>query len=625
MATVGRRKMKRKDKLELFHKLPNVHVPGGDAREEDLEKVLDWPVGVWAISDLEEIKARQEVFKYLLENLESFDQVFAHWERHGNFTIPTNNNSSFLSYQQNLSAKNTEFWCWLEQKLLPNLPQRDKLPDRLERAVEVIEQEKNEYYQEEVELTEAMMDDLTRSIVIEGIVNINITKPGHRNREFSWEEKLCCGVNLYLSDPEKVYQSYQAPKWTGWLGRYYAQKVNKRKERQQHKGSRIESIPAPIMLDILNHFTQICQARQEFFNNFNYLCLEVYYVYDKKGLRVRVLDYSYNASGFTTHNKRDVDPPDFRGLENTAIEHRISLHLVASLNKNGKNARYRQLESGMQNYLELKTIDARETSAHYRTMLFAEVVEKYRTHLDLINNWRQKVMDLFKELYSYYQVIKRINDMSQKYSLPLVMPEVSDQGNLLEISRFAPVRLGEKREIQPFSQFSVNGKMLNLTGRNGSGKTTILLAILDLCLMAQCGLPVFAESAKLSIKRYFLLSFLERVSDDSTFKAKLRKDMEVVTKIKKLLPPQRENVLAIVDELGSATTEGSVMSVVKPFATWLNQAGVSAVLSTQIPELSYYMAEQLGVKNFKITSGFTLEEGIGEGEPDEVAKEMGFF
>lgn len=618
----GRRKMKGKDKLELFHKLPNVHVPGGDAREEDLAKVLGWPVGTFAISDLKEIKARQEVFRYLLENLESFDQVFAHWEGHGNFTVPTDSVHYFLNYQLALSKNSTEFWCWLVQKLLPNL--RWPMPARVKQAIEVIQQEKDDYYQAESELTEAMIDDLTRSVVIEGIATINTSRPGHRDRKSSFSEELCCGVNLYQTDPEKFYQPYQPPKWTGRLGRYYAQKVNKRKERQQHKGFQIETIPAPIMQDIMNHFSKIFQEREKDFSEFNHLTLKIYYVYDKNGLRVSVLDYQYTTP-HTTYSDRNFAQPYFMGLENKLVAKAITNRLIRARNSFEKDSKNAQLSARLRGYFSLTKINAYHTSQHYSPMVFAEVVEKYKPHLDLVNNWHQKVMDLFQELYSYYQVIRRINDMSQKYALPLVMPEVSDYGNILEISRFAPVRLGEKREIQPFSQFSVNGKMLNLTGRNGSGKTTVLLAVLDLCLMAQAGLPVFAESAKLSVKRYFLLSFLERVSDDSTFKAKLRKDMEVVSKIKKLLPPQRKDVLAIVDELGSATTEGSVMSVVKPFSEWLSQAGVSAILSNQIPELSQYMADELGVKNFKITSGFALEEGIGEGEPDEVAKEMGFF
>jgi len=617
--------MTREESLNLFQKSSRVDVSWDDARLADLEEVLGFNVRELSIMDLEEIKARQAIFAYLLENLEDFQQVFAHWERAGNFTVPTDSINYFLSYQQNLAEKNTEFWSWLEHKLLPNLPDKDNLPLRLAQVLEVIESEKDDYLQEEVELTEAMTDDLSRSVVIEGIVVLNTSQPGHRDRKLSLSEQVCCGVNLYLTDPEKVYQPYQPPKWLGSLGRYYAQRVNKRKEKQQYKGFQIENIPAPIMQDILNHFAKIFQSREDYFKDFSHLTLEVYYVYDKNGLRVRVLDCRYSAIGFITHNKRDADPPHFMGLENTLHAKAITNRLVRARNFFEKEKRHAQLKSRLEVYYNLKNINDSHTSAHYSPMVFAEVVSKYQAHLDLVNNWHQKVMALFKELYGYYQVISKIKSIASANNLYLTMPEVLDQGNVLEVSEFAPVRLSNKKRIKRFSQFSVNGKMLNLTGRNGSGKTTVLLAILDLCLMAQAGLPVFAQKAKLSIKKYFLLSFLERVSDDSTFKAKLRKDMDVVTKIKNLLPPERKNVLAIVDELGSATTQVSVMSVVKPFADWLGQIGVSAVLSTQMPELSQYMADNLGVKNFKITTDFDLEEGIGEGEPDEVAKEMGFF
>jgi len=611
--------MNKQGRLELFHRQDRVDVSRDDARLHDLAAVLGFNIFDFAITDLAEIKARQEVFAYLLKS-HMMDMLFANWPVAYNFTVPTNSGQEFLAYSEQLPDKTPEFWAWTEtilEKLTGNLP------ERLAQALEVINQEKDDYFQEEKDLVEAMAADLTRSVVVEGILELEVKRPGQEIwQRLFWSELACCGVDLYISPDPLEY--YQAPKWLGKAGRYYAQKVNSKKSPVKKEQSfQIRTIPAPILHDILDHFRSAFQ--QKFFKAFHQLNLRVYYRYDKKTLSVKVLDWKYDAGKISPAEKRDAEAPNFYGLANPDDRKMIDEIIIDALSIRTHENEQSRLKAGLDQYASLSGINAQQSSAYYCLADLSSLCRKYSAQLEMINNWHRKVAGLFQELYGYYQVIRKIKDIANCYDLPLVMPEVSDQGNVLEISQFAPVRLGSKRRIQPFSQFSVNGKMLNLTGRNGSGKTTVLLAMLDLCLMGQAGLPVFARKASLSIKKHFLLSFLERVADDSTFKAKLRKDMEVVAEIKRLDPDERKNVLAIVDELGSATTQGSVMSVVKPFADWLGQAGVSAILSTQIPELSQYMAAQLGVKNFKIGRDFVLEEGIGEGEPDQVAKEMGFF
>jgi len=607
--------------LELFHKQESVHVSRDDARLSDLEAVLGVNVFDLAITDLAEIKDRQEVFVYLLNNPQIFDRLFVAWTEIGSCTVPTDSGQQFLSYYENLRFKNTDFWLWTEG-VLKNLT--GELPKRIEQALEVIKQEKDDYCQEELDLAEAMVADLTRSIVVEGVLDLQVKRPGQFFQTLDWSELVCCGVDLYISP--QIPEQFQAPEWLGSAGRYVAQKVNsKRTPVEKEKSFQIRTIPGPILEDILDYFRSCFKDKSEFFSAFHKLNLKIYYSYEKGRLHVKVLDWNYNVGKISPAEKRDAEAPNFCGLENIEDRRKIDNIIIESLTVRSSENEQGRLKDGLNKYVSLTQIDAEKTSAYYHSADFSTLLRKYSAQLKMINDWHQRVVNLFQELYSYYRVTQSLVRISENYNLPLVMPEVSDHGNVLEISQFAPIRIGQKRHIQPFSQFLVNGQMLNLTGRNGSGKTTILLAMLDLCLMAQSGLPVFAQSAKMSIKKYFLLSFLERVSDDSTFKAKLRKDMGVVSAIKGLDADDRKNVLAIIDELGSATTQGSVNAVVMPFANWLSQAGVSAILSTQIPELSHYMADNLGVKNFKIGSNFTLEEGIGEGEPDIVAEEMGFF
>jgi len=614
------------NKMELFHRKETVEVlPKDDARITDLENVLGWPIADSAITDLGEIKIRQEVFAYLLDNIDYLNELFYRWESVGGIYIPENNSVTFLSYSQQLPSKRTVFWLWVE-KLLQGLPAN--MPKQLEQAVEVISQEKDDYFQEENDLAEAIVEELTRSVIIEGILKLKVGWPGLDSREVSWSEQVCCGVNLYTPIDERNYQEYKMPKWTGSIGRHYAKRVNDKRQKQLQKSPKINSIPAPIFQDIRNYFAKWFENNSSNYLGFSEVTLKIYYCYNQAGLKVKVLDWDYSTSSdHIGENKRDIPTLDFHDLEDANARESINKIIIQVLQQRARESKHRELRSKLiYSHNNLCSINDENTRAHYCANEFPEVMAKYGDHLKLVNKWHEKVYNLFQELYGYYSVISTMKRIAVLNKLPLEMPdEVSNQGNVLEVSQFAPVRLCNARRIKPFSQFSVNGKMLNLTGRNGSGKSTLLLTVLDLCLMAQCGLPVFAQKVRLSVKKYFLLSFLERVSDDSTFKAKLRKDMSVITTIKRLESEDRKDVLAIVDELGSATTQESVISVIKPFADWLSKTGVSAILSTQIPEFSHYMADNLNVKNFKINSDFAVEEGIGEGEPEAVAKEMGFF
>src|SRR4030042_383540 len=142
----------KKDRLELFHEQERVHVSRDDARLSDLEAVLGVNVFDLAITDLAEIKDRQEVFAFLLDNPLIFDQLFANWAEVGSCRVPTDSGEQFLFYYEMLLSKDTKFWFWTE-KILKHLT--GELPERIEQALEVVNQEKDDYFQEERDLAEA--------------------------------------------------------------------------------------------------------------------------------------------------------------------------------------------------------------------------------------------------------------------------------------------------------------------------------------------------------------------------------------------------------------------------------------------------------------------------------------
>ena len=360
------------------------------------------------------------------------------------------------------------------------------------------------------------------------------------------------------------------------------------------------------------------------------LTLKIAYWFDEKGLRMRIIDYSIDLHAGPDEQSR----PDF-GKHPTFGEF-IDESAVKEFEKYLESAT-EKIDTGMyaedirrwlltRENLKVHKIEAIQTLEAHCLPCLREIIEKHHYHDQRVEilDWQFKVNNAFQDILTLYEIIAKQKSME----IHMCLPEISSNGNILSTNRMYPIRLYSKKArnlISPFGEFSVNGQIVNLTGPNGSGKSTALITAFDNQILFQAGLFIFAKQAEMSVKDKIFLSFLERQTDESTFRAKMLKDKKIVCKIKEMNDVQRQKAIIFIDELGSATTEGSVLPIVEEFVDWLAKQGVSVVMSTQIPKLSQYIGEKFGGINYIIDGEYNFVPGIGEGEPIKIAEDIGFL
>jgi DNA mismatch repair ATPase MutS len=318
-----------------------------------------------------------------------------------------------------------------------------------------------------------------------------------------------------------------------------------------------------------------------------------------------------------------IDHPDFRDDRDHPMARKFAEKLAGARTNLVSTRKCIPINSWLVKISErIGVIDSPKSSKEFCLAHFKTVYAKHEEQIKEIKDWQEMVERAFDDIILLSNVIERMSCVG----VPCSLPEFA-KNSAFELRNIYPLRLTSVvKELLPFDEFSMNGNIVNLTGKNGSGKTTLLIAALDATIMAMSGLPVPADSMKLPPIKTVLLSFLDRASGKSTYYAKTEKDAMVADIINKTPLSERGEILAIIDELGSATTQSSVMSVVIPTTKWLSAQKVKVVMSTQITELSEYIGKELKGKNLIIKKEeegkvCKITEGIGEGEPMEIAKE----
>lgn len=622
--------------------------PIQDARISRLDEALETErrsIATLATSDINEITARQEVARWIASGSAKKFISKLKSSREKIETFP-NLGHRFIEYY-NLLEKDTDktaFWSKvraLREYKNDNGSLKHKIPLRIEEILNEIQKNSEMYFSKERDIAKKIVDDLHKVITAEGILKFEIDirdlargrEQVIKNREI--QQILCFGTKQFSSkagQSPKPPMAWKAWKHTGAAGKKLEKQINQIKTSkwldQKEKwlqSFRFNSAPNSIINDIKSWLNKTLLGAKDLIDEamIESLSVSVAYQLNAKGLNLEIIDWKTKTktSDDQSYKISNIDHPDFGEAKDASLVTKFGNTIIA----------YRDSMACVRNQAELTawmldlsqkiiTIEAPETFKEFCIPHLSDIHERYSEEMTGIKQWQNNINKTFNDILFLDGIIETL----QEKELPICFPDLSDGENYLQINGISPIRLAGKK-IHPFGEIFLNGAIVNLTGRNNSGKTTMEEALLDAFLMAQSGLPIAAKEAKMTIKKSILLSFLERISGESTFKAKLGKDAEIIRAIKKMEKSDQEKTLVIIDELGSATTQGSVIELVQKYLDWLNKCNASVILSTQIPEIGHYIGEKLGGTNLIITPDYQLISGIGEGEPEKLARDMGLM
>ena len=179
------------------------------------------------------------------------------------------------------------------------------------------------------------------------------------------------------------------------------------------------------------------------------------------------------------------------------------------------------------------------------------------------------------------------------YQLNASRPEVRRRGGVT-LRRARHPLLDQARAVPITVELGQQFDTLVITGPNTGGKTVTLKTIGLLCLMAQCGLHIPADSG--SAVRVFH-RVLADVGDEQSIEQSLSTFSGHMKKITGILELAMPHTLVLLDELGAGTdpAEGAALAVA--IIEELRRRGVLLMATTHYAELKVFALETKGVVN----------------------------
>lgn len=136
-----------------------------------------------------------------------------------------------------------------------------------------------------------------------------------------------------------------------------------------------------------------------------------------------------------------------------------------------------------------------------------------------------------------------------------------------------------------------------ITGPNTGGKTVALKTVALCCMLAQWGLHVPCQEARVCMNSQYLCD----IGDGQSLSENLSTFSAHITNVLDILGRVNTESLVIMDELGSGTDPTEGMGIAIAILEALRQSGCLFLVTTHYPEVKEYAARTVGVTNARMT------------------------
>ncbi len=605
----------------------------------------DFFPGTLGLADQGEIIARNEIVRFLFNNPKiggeihgMFSEVFI--SNNGLKKLPSEGNN-FLAFYQ----KENAYWNLVDLFVLKlkNKTNSQRLID----FIEQLEKDKARLFDEEKEMGKRISETLGRVTEMQGFLEFKLDNSEVVN-------EVIIGQKSFNAKWSPSYTG-NIPEWAkAWIFRVIGiqtliQKLSNEKLRKKsYRSALILNFPSELKEDIIsgarerifekkwqlttkgdkNILTESEKDILKFLENIPPLTISLEFKYDKKGLVIHFLDIkaykegsedeytNTGLRGYVGHTKQEKAQlteqiHNYEKVLKDTVASKKALKIITFLENN----------CGL-NFLEKFKIKSAQTDCVFSWDFLENIYDLPENKVisaDL-NQQREFFYEGLLELMTIDKMISDMKSQAKSKGMPICLPEVITDKVGINFKNLAPINMiSQDKKMVPFSFPELNGRMICLTGRHGRGKSVAGNSVLETLWLAQSGLPVFAESFSFDVKDVIgaVINDEGHGSTATVFVQKTKNLLENIAKV-----PSEKSVI-FIDEIGKGTQENAGLVLGKRLLDTMSKKHYSVIFNTQIMDLARYAEQTVQAKCLKVNKNHQFAAGIGEGEMEELVKEIG--
>ncbi|GAB4477261.1 MAG: endonuclease MutS2 [Anaerolineales bacterium] len=181
-------------------------------------------------------------------------------------------------------------------------------------------------------------------------------------------------------------------------------------------------------------------------------------------------------------------------------------------------------------------------------------------------------------------------------SLETIEEKSNRSPHIIQLTQARHPLLDPQKVVPIDVELTQDAYALVITGPNTGGKTVTLKTVGLLCLMAQAGLPIPAQSATL---RIFENIFAD-IGDEQSIEQSLSTFSGHIKNIVHILHHATSNSLVILDELGAGTDPQEGSALAQAILSYLLERKIPCLVTTHHPELKIFAHVTPGAMNASV-------------------------